>query len=134
MTYTAKAFVQALGNLTISGVTTAFDEPPRQLNAVELPASFPRLPEADNTLAATFIPGIGLRQIVGELVVIFGPYVQGMQAANFSSSLDILDAIHAALTTSAASLGLDGWEMRGNAEQLGDTVYWVLVTRVTGSG
>ena len=130
MTYTEYAAM--LAGLTIAGVTKAYNAPPTQLSMAQLPAQWPRLPIGETTIA-TMTGTAGLPSLSCDLVVAVETYGQNTQPANYAKSLALIDALQTALTAEALGGVVDSWNLRIDAEQIGDTAYWVLVASVTGS-
>ena len=131
---TYAAYVAALAAMNITGVTTEFSEPPRQLHTAQLPAQFPRLPTGENGIVA-FSSATGLSSATCELVIVIEPVQQNLQSVNYALALTLLDNTETALATNAAAFGLDGWTLEVQRSPLGDgTVYWTLVATVEASG
>jgi hypothetical protein len=134
MPFTYTDFVGDIAGMTISGVTRQYTAPPQQLSTADLPASYPRLPIADNQ-SVTLTHGRGLLQAVMELVVVVEPYRQGTNVVNFATCLTLVDAIETALAANANTYEIDRWSIALQIEEYGaDRPYWQLVTRVEGSG
>lgn len=135
MAFTYTDFVNNISGMTISGVTRRYTAPPSaQIATADLPASYPRLPGGDDQVA-TLTYGRGLTSAVVELCVVLEPVRQGTNSVNYSAALTMLDAIKTALTTNAASYGIDRWSVQVEIDTVGnDTPYWQLVARVEGSG
>ena len=130
MTYTEYAAM--LSGLDVTGVVKAYTAPPTQLSTAQLPAMWPRLPSGETTIA-TMTGAAGLPSLACDLVIAVNAYGQGMQPVNYAAALTIIDALQTTLTTEALDNVVDSWQMRLDAEQIGDTAYWVIVATVTGS-
>ena len=130
MTYTDYAAM--LSGLTITGVTKAYGAPPAQLSTAQLPAQWPRLPSGEMTIAS-LTGAAGLPSLTCDLVIAVEVIGQNVQPANYAKCLAMIDALQTALTTEALDGVVDSWQMRLDAEQIGDTSYWVIVATVTGS-
>ena len=130
MTYTEYAAM--LSGLDVTGVTKAYNAPPTQLSTAQLPAQWPRLPIGETTIA-TMTGATGLPSLSCDLVVAVETYGQNTQPANYAKALALIDALQTALTAEALGGVVDSWNLRIDAEQIGDTAYWVLVASVTGS-
>ena len=130
MTYTEYAAM--LSGLTIAGVTKAYSAPPTQLSTAQLPAMWPRLPSGERTIA-TMTGAAGLPSLTCDLVLAVEAIGQNVQPANYAKCLTLIDALQTALTAEALGGVVDSWNLRMDAEQIGDTGYWVLVASVTGS-
>ena len=130
MTYTE--YVATLAGLTVTGVVKAYTSPPTQLSTAQLPAQWARLPQGETTIAS--MGGqMGLPSLTCDLVLAVEVIGQNTQPANYAKALAIIDALHAALADEALGCVVDSWQMRLDAEQIGDTAYWVIVATVTGS-
>lgn len=134
MAWPYATFVNNLAGMSVSGVTRAYTEPPRTLNTVDLPAMWPRLPEAENSVV-TLTQVAGLRSATVELVIALEPYQQSTQSANFAATIAMLDAIETALVANATSFGIDRWIVRQELTGFTETIaYWSLIVSVQGSG
>lgn len=135
MAFTYAAFIDNVAGLSITGVTRQYTAPPQQLSTADLPASYPRLPIADNQ-SITLTHARGLLSATVELVVVMEPYRQGSNVSNFEACVDMIDAIETALTAAAISQKqVDRWNIVQNVEEYGiDRPFWQLVVRVEGSG
>lgn len=134
MAFTYTTFVNNVAGMTISGVTRAYTSPPQQLSTADLPASYPRLPIADNQ-SVTLTHGRGLLTAAVEIVVVLEPYRQGTNVANFAACVTMIDAIETALATNANTYDIDRWNIIQTIEEYGvDRPHWQLVARIEGSG
>lgn len=134
MAFTYAAFVSNIAGMTIAGVTRAYTAPPPQLSTADLPASYPRLPIADNQ-SVTLTHGRGLLQVAAELVVVMESYRQGLNVDNFDACVDMIDAIETAIAANANSYDIDRWNIALQIEEYGaNRPYWQLVARIEGSG
>jgi len=130
MTYTE--YVATLAGLDVTGVVKVYTAPPTQLSTAQLPAQWARLPQGESTVAS--MGGqMGLPSLTCDLVVAVEAMGQNTQPANYAKALAIIDALQAALADEALGGVVDTWTMRLDAEQIGDTTYWVIVATVTGS-
>ena len=130
MTYTE--YTAMLAGLTITGVVKAYSAPPTQLSTAQLPAQWVRLPGGETTIA-TLTGAAGLPSLTCDLVVAVEVIGQNTQPANYTKCLALIDAMQTTLTAEALNGAVDSWNLRMDAEQIGDTAYWVLVASVTGS-
>ena len=130
MTYTEYAAM--LAGLDVTGVVKRYSSPPTQLSTAQLPAQWPRLPSGE-TQIATMSGGVGIPSLTCDLVVAVEAYGQNTQPANYTKALTVIDALQVALTAEALDGVVDSWQLRLDAEQIGDTAYWVIVATVTGS-
>ena len=129
---TYAAFVAALAAIDIAGVNREYGAPPKQIHT--LPAQFPRLPTGGADIVA-FSSAIGLSAATCELVIVIEAVQQNLQTVNYALALTLLDATETALTTNAATLGLDSWSLEVQRAALGDgTAYWMLIATVEASG
>ena len=133
---TLTAFVTALGNLTVTGVIRAYDEPPTSLNDADLPSMWVQLPQSEE--AALTLDGVGgWPMLKAQLVIAYQASAQGTQAANWSGTLAILDALAAALHSTAAgqlSKGKVSWSIRPGQVTVAGIDYWAVVADLTGNG
>ena len=132
MAFTTKGFATGLAALSVTGVVQAHTEPPRVIARV--PCLYPRLPDQDDSEIAAFDSAAGLRAASIELVILVNAILQNTQTANYSLTLDLIDALHTALAAAAATLGIDRWSIRGEWDTVNGTPYWAIVATVDGSG
>jgi hypothetical protein len=131
MTYAE--YTAMLSGLTVSGVSKRFTSAPAQLSTANLPAQWPRLPQG-STEVTSLDGGAGLTTFVCDLVVAVEAVGQNTQPANWTKALQIIDAMHTALVAeSESNKVIDKWALRLAQDQIGDTVYWLIVATVTGS-
>lgn len=131
---TYAAFVAALAGLTITGIKRKFPAPPTQLNTADLPAMYPRIPQAQEGGLTAEGQG-GWPRIQGELVVILEPIGQSLQRSNFAATVAMIDAINATLRAAQLTKSKHSWTVRREGVNLGgDTDYWALVATVIGNG
>jgi hypothetical protein len=134
MAFTYATFISNIAGMSISGVTRQYTAPPQQLSTADLPASYPRLPIADNQ-SVTLTHGRGLLQAAVELVIVVEPYRQGTNVANFATCVALVDAVETSLATNANTYEIDRWNIALQIEEYGiDRPHWQLVVRVEGSG
>ena len=132
MACTTKDFADGLAALSVAGVVEQHTEPPRVIAAV--PAMYPRLPDQDNSEIAAFNSEVGLRAASIELVILVNPLLQNTQSANYSLTLDLIDALYTTLVGATATLGIDRWSIRGEWDTVNNVPYWAIVATVDGSG
>jgi hypothetical protein len=131
MTYAE--YTAMLSGLTVSGVAKRFTAAPAQLSTANLPAQWPRLPQG-NTEVSSLDGGAGLTTFVCDLVVAVEAVGQSTQPANWTKALQLIDAMQTAIVAEAAGNHvIDKWALRLAQDQIGDTVYWLIVATVTGS-
>lgn len=133
-TYTA--FSNAVADLSVTGVTTALQSFPDQINTALLPLSYPRLPEGDEAQLTTDGEG-GWPTMTIERVFVVQPVMQSIDELNHAATLELIDNINAALR--GVAIGQIGkskikWSTRARIVPLGNTEYWGIVVRVTGNG
>lgn len=139
MTISAYAdFVSGIAALTITGVTRKFDAPPDQLATADLPASFPHIPvDATQEAPITADGQGGWPRMMADLVVVIKPTRQSKTSENYAATLAMMDAVATALRAmqkGSLSKGPLSWSIRGGIEKIGETDFWAVVARVTGSG
>ena len=133
-TYTA--FSNAVATLSVTGVTTALQSFPDQINTALLPLSYPRLPEGDEVQLTTDGEG-GWPTMTVERVFVVQPVMQSIDELNHAATLALIDNINAAFR--GVAIGQIGkskikWSTRARIVPLGNTEYWGIVVRVTGNG
>ncbi len=130
MTYTE--YTAMLAGLDVTGVVKRYSSPPTQLSTAQLPAQWARLPQGETTIAS--MGGqMGLPSLSCDLVIAAEAIGQNVQPANYAKLLSIIDALQTTLADEALEGVVDSWQLRMDAEQIGDTAYWVVVATVTGS-
>ena len=75
----------------------------------------------------------GLPSLTCDLLIAVEAMAQNTQPANYAKALTVIDALQTALTAEALDGVVDSWQMRLDAEAIGETAYWVIVATVTGS-
>lgn len=135
--YTYTAFSNGVADLTVTGVKRKYRNIPNTLAAADLPAQFVRLPESnEGPLTADGEGGWPNRTV--ELVIVASPIGLSRQPTNHALVLTLIDALTTTLRAVAATNTISqsklSWEIRGQIDLIGDTEYWLIVTRVTGNG
>jgi len=131
---TYAAFVSALVGLTVTGVKRKFAAPPTQLNTADLPAMYPRIPQAAEGGLTAEGQG-GWPRLTGELVFVIEPIGQSRQPSNFAATVTMIDAINTTLRAATLTKSKHSWTVRREGVNLGgDTDYWALVATVIGNG
>lgn len=135
--YTYTSFSNGVADLTITGVKRKYRNIPNTLAAADLPAQFVRLPESnEGPLTADGEGGWPNRTI--ELVIVASPLGLSRQPTNHALVLTLIDALTTTLRAVAATNTISqsklSWEIRGQIDLIGDTEYWLIVTRITGNG
>ena len=134
MSFTYTGFVNNISGMSISGVTRQYTAPPQQLSTADLPASYPRLPIADNQ-SVTLTHGRGLLTAAVEIVVVMEPYRQSTNVANFAACVTMIDSIETAIVANANTYDIDRWSIALQVEEYGvERPHWQLVARIEGSG
>ena len=133
MSLTYAAFTSLLAGLQVTGVAKRFSQAPSQLSTAQLPAQWPRLPTG-KTEVATLNGETGWDVLTCDLLVAVEAESQGTQPQSWARCIAIVDALQTALKAEAATARtIDNWTIRLAQDQIGDTVYWVIVATVTGS-
>ena len=135
--YTYTAFSNGVADLTVTGVKRKYRNIPNTLAAADLPAQFVRLPESsEGPLTADGEGGWPNRTV--ELVIVDSPIGLSRQPTNHALVLTLIDALTTTLRAVAATNTISqsklSWEIRGQIDLIGDTEYWLIVTRITGNG
>ena len=87
-----------------------------------------------NTEVAALDGSRGLTTYVCDLVIAVEAVGQNTQPANWKRAMGLIDAMQAAIVAaSEAQHIIDKWSLRLAQDQIGDTVYWLIVATVTGS-
>lgn len=133
---TLTAFVTALGDLTVTGVSRAYDEPPTGLNDADLPSMWVQLPQSEE--AALTLDGVGGWPVLrAQLIIAYQASAQGTQSANWSGTLAMLDALAAAFHgTAPGTLGKGkiSWSIRPGQVNVAGIDYWAVIADVEGNG
>ena len=134
MAYTTfAAFADALVGLTYSGVTRNYSYPPQQISTADMPLMYPRLPEVSHDVI-DLAYGVSTEQAQIELVFLVEPGGQNINEANFDAMVALLDAIDTTLSTNAATICANRWEIRQETAVFENTSFWALVATVEASG
>jgi len=130
---TTSAFVTALMDISVTGVTRVFDNPPASLGTADLPAMWPGLPRAEEP-AMTFKSNGGWPALFCDLIIAIEPVAQNTQSANYTATLTAKDNLTSALR-SATTIGRAGlrWSITANAQvDVAGTPYWAVIATVEG--
>lgn len=93
---TYAAFVTAISDLTITGVTRTWDTTPESFGAADMPVQFVRLPEGEQAPApATCLETENTKSI--DLVVCIGPAGLETASQNFNDTVAMMDYVAASL-------------------------------------
>jgi hypothetical protein len=130
---TLTQFVAGLSALTVTGVKRKYTEPPALLNAADLPAMYPRVPENGAT-AGSFAYSHRMRTLVCEMIIAVQAVKLGSNASNQTLTLALMDNLHDTLVAASGNLGIDTWSMSMQSDQVSaDSYHWLIVCRVEGS-
>lgn len=127
------SFVAALAGLSITGVTRAYTEPPRQLNTADLPCSYPSLPSGSEALWTGDAAG-GWPTMRADLVVLVEPWAQNTRSANYTATVALMDNIGAVLRAADLARSRPRWTIRTEVVSIGDVPYWAVICTVEVSG
>ena len=130
-TYTL--FMTDLAALTITGVTRAYTEPPRQINTADLPCSYPSLPTGGENPVTGDVAG-GWPTLRADLVIALEPWAQNTKAANFAATNTMMDRTSETLRYADLARSRIRWTIRADVVTIGDTPYWAVVATVEGQG
>lgn len=141
MTITAFAtFVTALGDVSVAGVTRAYDGPPEGVETADLPASFPAALAGDvmDEGYLTVQTHGGWPHMRANLVVLLEEAGQNTVLANHAATVAMVDAVATALrgvSIGTLAKGAVTWSIGLTANfVLGDRRYWALVAEVRAHG
>ena len=133
---TMTAFVTALGNLTVTGVLHTYDGPPTSLNDADLPSMWVQLPQSNE--AALTLDGVGGWPLLrAQLVIAYQASAQGTQAANWSGTIAMLDALATTLhSTTPGQLGRGkvSWSVKPAQVAVAGIEYWAVIADVEANG
>ena len=133
MGITYRAFVDGLEALEVEGVAEAFTQgPPASMVSVNLPAMWVQLPGGAEKGLVFGGAGEDLT-LRAELVVLVDAVAQSTQGENFDATVDMLDAVTAALQSDDAhtlATGSPTWTIRTATVPIGNIDYWAVVATV----
>jgi hypothetical protein len=130
---TYAAYRTALMDISITGVTTVYDEPPVQINSASLPIMYPALPTGEVEMI-TLAGAAGLSTATMDMVIVIEAIRQNRYNVNYALALSLIDASVAAIKAKMRDVGIDRWSMRLEQEFIGETPYWMLIITVEASG
>lgn len=134
MSYTTyAAFISGLAGLSISGVTRAYSAPPDVVGDADMPISYPRIRSMNNETVSIGETG-GLDQGTADLVIVIEREEVNTDAANFATTVTMIDSINTAMKAAIPTLGIDRWEIREEDVTINNTPCWALVVTVEASG
>lgn len=134
---TVATFTTALAGLTITGVTRKLASPPAALSTADLPSQWVQLPTITDEVARTMAQHGKLWAFnSAQFVVAYEAVGQSTQAANWSATLTMMDAVHTALAGSGAALGRGRltYIIRQAIVNVAGNDYWAVVAEVTVHG
>lgn len=125
-------FTGGLADLSVTGVTRVFDNPPASIGTADLPAMWVGLPRGDEP-AFTFTGAGGWAALTCEIVIAVEPVNQGTQIQNYAAMIAQMDYLATALRAADIGRSKLTWTITGNAQvQVSDTVYWAVIATVEG--
>jgi hypothetical protein len=135
MTTTYTNFVTNLGNLSITSVKRAFDEPPQSLNTADLPALWVELPTGEEDPFTMQAHG-GYPTFRGNLVVAVEAAGQSRQPERWSDCLTMMDNVATALRAAVKTVvrGQLSWSIALETITVAENDYWSIVATVEGNG
>ena len=129
---TYRSFIDGLEALSISGVVQAYTEGvPASIS--RLPASFVQLPEGEERAIRAGTP-TGWPTLRADLVVLYEAAGKGDQGPNFDGTVDMMDAVQAALRGFDPGQVRPSWSMRMATVTVAGTGYWAVVASVEVEG
>ena len=133
-------YVEGLAELVIPGVVRDYGmEPPQSLNTADMPAKFLRLPVESRSRFALAIDGAdahGSGMMTVEVVVVLQPVAQDLPEPNFTSTVEMCDAMTKALVKADVALS---WPEAVSVAvrpdiDVGGFMHWAVVASVTARG
>lgn len=134
MAFTTLAqLISDLDGMAVTGVVKSYGNPPQQISTAQIPLKFVAFPDTETPIISFASTG-GLRAVSIELIILISPLLHNLTAANYDTSITLMDNLDAALRTNAASFGIDRWTMNMDTIQAGDANYWAIITNIFASG
>ena len=127
-------FVTALGDITITGVTSKLNEPPRKLTTADLPAQWVQVPNLAREPATFESQGKLWDTHRAQLVVAFEPVGQNTQAANWAGVLTLMDSVWAAISAASIVQGRLQYTIAQGIVTVAEAAYWAVVVEVEAHG
>ena len=127
-------FVTALGDVTITGVTSKLNEPPRKLTTADLPAQWVQVPILERAPATFQSQGKLWDTHRAQLVVAFEAVGQNTQAANWSGVLTLLDNMWTAIAAASIVQGHIQYSIKQGIVTVAKIDFWAVVAEVEGHG
>lgn len=130
---TIAAWVSGVAALDVTGVKRTLDSPPQQVNAGDLPLTYPRIPTGGAEVAS-FGGAMGLTTVTVEWILVGMPIMLSTSKAEFVRCLALMDAMQTALMQAVNSGHIDRFTIRQETiDTGGDVAYWGLIATVEGS-
>ena len=127
-----ETFIEALTDLTVTGITRTFTEPPNSIGSADLPAMWPGLPSGEE-IPMTFQTAGGWPTLTCDLIVAVEAVAQDTQSANFSATVEIMDNLSSALRLASIGRAALTWTITANAQvQVAGVTYWAVIATVSG--
>lgn len=135
MATTYTNFVTNLGDLSITGVKRAYDEPPQSLSSADLPALWVELPTGEEGPYTLGAHG-GYPTFRAELVVAVEAAGQSRQPERWSDCLTMMDNVATALRGAVKTVvrGQLSWTIALETIPVAEVSYWAIVASVEGHG
>lgn len=134
---TYAAFVTAISDLTITGVTRLEDTTPESIGAADLPFQFVRLPSGDFADAPVTCTEVGTTKTI-DLVVCVQSSGLGLADLNYEDTVTMMDYVETALIAWDAAVAQNGvlveYSITAGDEEVGDVSFWSVVATVTIKG
>jgi len=127
-------FVTALGDVTITGVTSKLDEPPRSLATADLPAQWVQVPILEREPATFQSQGKLWDTHRAQLVVAFEAVGQNTQAANWSGVLTLLDNVWTAIAAASIVQGRLQYTIAQGIVTVAKIDFWAVIVEVEAHG
>lgn len=119
--------------MSVTGIIRAYDHTPHMLNTADMPCLFPRIPASTNGIAS-FLGDNSLDRITLELVILTDPTMQSTAEASYDLVATQIDNLVAALKTEMTNNNqIDGWDVRMDYIDIGESTYYAIVATVIGS-
>jgi hypothetical protein len=116
---TLTALVAQVAAMPVVGVKRQYAYRPRQINPADLPMMYTRLPGSTRAIS-TLTYGQDLRHATLELVIAVQMVNLDTQATNDALTVQLLDALAAALEANAAALGMDSYTLTTDEDLIGN--------------
>lgn len=127
-------FVTALGDVTITGVISKMNEPPRSLATADLPAQWVQVPILERMPATFQSQGKLWDTHRAQLVVAFEPVGQNTQAANWGGVLTLMDNIWTAIAAASIVQGRLQYTIAQAVVTVAEVTYWAVIVEAEAHG